>query len=96
MSTLDPQLLILSEDDNVAILLQPVEVGDKIEVSGKVAIITAPLELGQKLAICDIRKGTDILKYGMPIGYAARDILHGEHVHVHNIASRYTAVTETG
>ncbi len=31
-----------------------------------------------------------ILKYGMPIGIATRNIAAGEHVHIHNIRSAYT------
>ncbi len=33
------------------------------------------------------RAGEDVVKYGMPIGHATRDIAVGEHVHVHNLAT---------
>lgn len=40
---------------------------------------------GHKYAICDIKKGENIIKYGNPIGHAICDIKKGEHVHTHNI-----------
>ena len=46
------------------------------------------LETGHKIAICDIEKGTDIIKYGYPIGYATENIAEGESVHSHNMKTK--------
>jgi altronate hydrolase len=43
------------------------------------------LENGHKYALCDIKKGENIIKYGSPIGHAIVDIKKGEHVHTHNV-----------
>ncbi len=43
------------------------------------------LENGHKYAICDIKEGEYIIKYGALIGYVVRDIKKGEHIHTHNI-----------
>lgn len=43
------------------------------------------LETGHKWAICDIKAGENIIKYGSPIGHATCDIKAGEHVHTHNL-----------
>jgi len=43
------------------------------------------LENGHKYALCDIKKGENIIKYGSPIGHATCDIKKGEHVHTHNV-----------
>ncbi len=40
---------------------------------------------GHKIALTDINKGENIIKYGYPIGKATRDIRTGEHVHTHNV-----------
>ncbi|MBQ8797703.1 MAG: altronate dehydratase [Oscillospiraceae bacterium] len=40
---------------------------------------------GHKYALCDIKKGENIIKYGNPIGHATADIKKGEHVHTHNV-----------
>ena len=57
--------------DNVAVLLR--------EKDG--------IPAGHKIALCDIKKDEEIIKYGMPIGAAKCDISKGEHVHTHNIRS---------
>ena len=46
------------------------------------------LETGHKIALCDIEKGTDIIKYGYPIGYATENIAEGESVHSHNMKTK--------
>ena len=38
---------------------------------------------GHKIALRDIKKGEDIIKYGYKIGHATEDIKKGEHVHTH-------------
>ena len=43
------------------------------------------LENGHKYALCDIKKGENIIKYGNPIGHATEDIKAGDHVHTHNV-----------
>lgn len=43
------------------------------------------LENGHKYAVCDIKKGENVIKYGFPIGHAICDIKKGEHVHTHNL-----------
>ena len=44
-------------------------------------------EDGHKYARGPIAAGADVVKYGMPIGHATRDIAAGEHVHTHNLAT---------
>lgn len=46
------------------------------------------LETGHKIAVCDIEKGADIIKYGFPIGYATEDIRQGDAVHSHNMKTK--------
>lgn len=43
------------------------------------------LSNGHKYALCDIRKGENVIKYGSPIGHATEDIKKGEQVHCHNL-----------
>ncbi len=40
---------------------------------------------GHKYALCDIKKGENIIKYANPIGHATTDIMTCEHVHTHNM-----------
>lgn len=42
---------------------------------------------GHKFALCDIKSGENIIKYGQIIGKATKDINQGEWVHTHNVKS---------
>jgi len=53
--------------------------------------IAKAMPIGHKLARRPIAAGEKVTKYGAPIGTATRGIATGEHVHVHNLASDYTA-----
>ena len=52
------------------------------------------VENGHKYAICDIKKGENIIKYGMPIGHATEDIKKGDHVHTHNVKTNLSGKLE--
>ena len=52
------------------------------------------LEDGHKYALCDIKCGEDIIKYGNPIGHATEDIKKGEHVHTHNVKTNLSGNLE--
>ena len=45
------------------------------------------LDTGHKTALCDIKQGENIIKYGNSIGHATKDIKKGETVHSHNLAT---------
>jgi altronate hydrolase len=52
------------------------------------------IESGHKYAICDIKKGENIIKYGQPIGHAVCDIKKGEQVHTNNIKTNLSGKLE--
>lgn len=79
----------LSPLDNIAVLSRSVEAGATIEVDGHRLVVDGPLGLGHKLALRPIAAGERIMKYGVSIGSATRDIPAGGHVHVHNMKSDY-------
>jgi hypothetical protein len=47
------------------------------------------IPLGFKIASCNIATNESIVKYGVSIGSATRDIVRGELVHLHNMKSDY-------
>ncbi len=49
---------------------------------------------GHKYALRDIKEGENIIKYGMPIGHASKNIAKGDHVHVHNVKTNLGEVLE--
>ena len=91
ITTTDPHLIRLAPDDNVVVLATTVAAGAVLEVLGEPVTLTTNLTLGHKIAARDIAKGETIMKYAFPIGVATVDIPKGAHVHLHNVASRYTA-----
>ncbi|WP_270729813.1 UxaA family hydrolase [Shimia sp. Alg240-R146] len=88
----DPRLLVLAQGDNIAVLKATIKAGEDILIAGNEVHVGSTLGLGHKLAVVAIQGGDDVVKYGFPIGFAVADIPLGAHVHVHNLASRYTTV----
>jgi len=86
----DDRLLLLNAADNVFVLRAPVAEGEEIVVSGRLVRMPKRIGLGHKIARRAIKAGEKVLKYGVPIGSATRDIALGEHVHIHNLKSDYT------
>ena len=56
--------------------------------------VRVSLENGHKYAVCDIKKGEEIIKYGYPIGIAEEDIQAGSHVHSHNLKTSLSGELE--
>lgn len=83
--------LMLSEKDNVLVARANAPEGLELALEGGPVRLARPIPMAHKIARRAIRAGETILKYGMPIGIATADIAAGEHVHVHNIRSAYTA-----
>lgn len=50
--------------------------------------VCVDLATGHKVALVDIDKGSDIIKYGFPIGIATCDIAKGERIHTHNMKTK--------
>lgn len=90
--TSDAQALVIDPRDNVATALEALPEGRevRVEVRGltETVRLRAEIPLGHKFALFDIPAGDPVVKYGEPIGVAAVAIGRGEHVHVHNVASR--------
>lgn len=85
-------VIVINPKDNVATTLNDLKKGQSItiEVGGKTLDIVSlnMIPFGHKIALRNIAKGDDVLKYGEAIGRATRDITIGEHVHIHNVESK--------
>jgi hypothetical protein len=95
-TSLDPRLLLLSPSDNVVIARDTLPAGTLLRLNATEVQLMAEVARGHKLACRAIAPGEKILKYGAPIGSAIRTITIGEHVHLHNIKSDYTATHVIG
>ena len=70
--------------DNVAVALADLAEGTEVSVDNQTVTLRQAVARGHKFALTDIAKGANVIKYGLPIGYALADIAAGEHVHAHN------------
>ena len=83
------KLLRIHPADNVLVLRESLAAGEATIIDGQKVISAVPLGLGHKVAARFIRKGEQVIKFGVPIGSATEDIPMGAHVHLHNLKSDY-------
>ncbi len=86
------RVFVIDREDNVGTaVLEPLKKGETVEAYGRLTgvsvVAQADIAYGHKIALRDIRRGEQVLKYGLSIGTASQDIRAGEHVHVHNVES---------
>jgi galactarate dehydratase len=74
----------LSDADNVGVARSDITPGQTLGPTGVIA--RQPIPRGHKVAIKDIAAGSEVVKYGQPIGVASKAVLTGEHVHLHNLS----------
>ena len=70
----EPIFVKIKDEDNVAIAVHEIKKGTEI-MEG----VTARHDIPQahKIALCDIPKGQPVIRYGVVLGYAIEDIVHG-------------------
>lgn len=75
----------INHKDNVAVALEEIKEGTQLTVDLDEVKAVSDILAGHKIALEDIEENQPVIKYGYPIGYAAKQILKGEWVHTHNI-----------
>jgi altronate hydrolase len=82
-------ILIIHSTDNVAVALNALGVGE-LAVARGIEGFRALEEIpaSHKIALKDIPKGEEIIKYGEIVAVSTRDIKKGEWVHTHNLESK--------
>jgi len=79
--------LVISDRDNVATALEPLDAGRQVDAGGRAVVALEPIPSGHKIALVDIAAGGSVVKYGSAIGTATAAIKAGAHVHTHNLSS---------
>ena len=95
-----PRCFKIHDDDNVATLLDDVTAaGGEVRVLGHAADSTVPasepIKLGHKIALTAIAAGQPVVKFGVAIGRASREIAAGQWVHLHNCTSGFDERSQT-
>jgi altronate hydrolase len=91
---LSERAIRLHPEDNIAIAKVDLATGlyllvdspGKDSSSNRIAM-RQPIPSGHKVAIQEIAVGGPVRRYGQVIGFAARPIVTGEHVHTHNLSA---------
>lgn len=79
-------LATMSQKDNVATAVEDIKAGQRVKIdSGQTVLVLDNIPFGHKVALVNIPQNGEIIKYGEPIGIAAKSIKAGQHVHVHNV-----------
>ena len=86
--------LKINPADSVVVCLQPKKKGDIIEVDGQNIVLNQDTPAGHKVLIKDAPKGTDIIKYGYPIGHAREDLKAGDWVNENNLKTNLSGTLE--
>ncbi len=71
--------------DSVVVCLQPKKKGEVIDIDGKTITVNQDTPAGHKILLADTAAGTDIIKYGYPIGHAKADLKAGDWVNENNL-----------
>lgn len=85
------EFIKINDSDNVITLLRNFEEGETLDKASDInnsIRIAEDIEAGFKVAVTEIKKGEDIVKYGEVIGRATENIFPGEKVHVHNVEGK--------
>ena len=80
----------IARNDHVAVALRDLSGSVRVRRGDEVASVTllGPIPLGHKFALADLPAGSEICKYGAPIGQLTQPVATGAHVHVHNLVSQ--------
>lgn len=77
--------LKINPADSVVVCLRPYKKGETITVGNKTITVLQDTPAGHKVLISDAPEGTNIIKYGYPIGHAKTDLKAGEWVNENNL-----------
>lgn len=88
------QMILISEKDNVAVALRPIEKGTVLELQGHSVTALEEIPQGHKIAVRSIDKEANVVKYGFFIGHALQNITEGSWVHTHNMATNLSGEQE--
>ncbi len=72
----------INEKDNVAIAIHDLKKGEEV---GDGIIASSDIPQSHKIALVDIAKGVEVLRYGVVLGYANHDIKKGEWINENSL-----------
>lgn len=68
----------INSADNVAVAINPLTQGMKVNIDGKDITLISDIPAGHKFALVEIPEGENVIKYGFPIGHTRHTVKQGE------------------
>lgn len=84
----------INPKDNVAVALHPLTKGVAIEIDGIRLNLQEDIPAGHKFALLDMESGTDVIKYGFPIGHVTQTVSKGSLIDHTKIATNLNGLLE--
>ena len=82
-------ILIIHSRDNVGVALKTIAGSEPVIIGGIEIFPTLDeIPASHKVALRNIGKGEEIIKYGETVAVSTREILKGQWVHTHNLESK--------
>ena len=89
--------LLINPNDNVAVALSYLAANSEVTILNGASRTQMKalrnISFAHKIAVRAIKEGDTVLKFGIPIAVATRDIAAGEWVHLHNARSCLQSAT---
>ncbi|MDR1170276.1 MAG: altronate dehydratase family protein [Prevotellaceae bacterium] len=80
--------------DNVAVAIERLPAGEQLNISGEIIVLQENIQAGHKIALQSFTPGDNIIKYGLPIGHASKDIEQGALINEKNIKTNLDGILE--
>lgn len=73
--------------DTVAVALRPLKKGETLSLGDGTITLAEDVPQGHKVAVMEHAEGSPVIKYGVAIGHATKDVHPGQWIHTHNMAT---------
>lgn len=91
---MDVTFLKINDADNVAVAIQPLKAGTRVEVGGRPVVLRTDVPAGHKFTLEDFPAGEQVVKYGYPIGRMTQDVPQGTWVSEREIKTNLDGLLE--
>lgn len=80
--------------DNVAVAIHDIEAGKDFDIDGVVIRTLSQVPAGHKVALVDLEEGTEVVKYGFPIGHLVKSVRQGDVIDHTNLKTNLEGLLE--
>ena len=84
----------INPNDNVAVCLELTAIGETVIIGELEIKVREEIPVGHKIALFQLPEGTNVVKYGEPIGHTTCLIEAGSHIHSQNLKTSLSGTLE--